>query len=386
MVIGVVFAIFWRRHQAQQKAQRSKTAAPPVVVIDTATAKKGDINAYVNALGAVTPLHTVAVRSRVDGQLLKVNYKEGQVVHAGDALVEIDPAPFQASLSQGEGQLARDMAILENSRVDLDRYKEALAKNAIPRQQYETQVATVHQNEGTVKLDQAVVENAKVQLAYCHIIAPISGRIGLRLVDSGNIVHATDANPLLIITQLEPISVIFNVAEDFLPQIQQQFRAGKQLPVDALDRAQQKKISTGMLETIDNQISTNTGTIRLRANFENKDGALFPNQFVNARLLVDTHHNVTLIPGPTVQRNAQGAFVYLLKPDSTVTIHPVTVGITEDNQSEIEGLEPGAVVAADNFNRLMDGAKVRSRAAAGQPSGGTNNPAGKSRTQKNKPQ
>lgn len=319
---------------------------------------------YVSALGVVTPVNTVAVKSRVDGQLIKVEYVEGKTVQKGDSLAEIDTAPFQAVLTQAEGQLARDQALLENARLDVERYKEAFAKNAIPKQQLDTQTAAVHQYEGAVKLDQGQIDNAKVQLAYCHIKAPITGRVGLRLVDAGNIVHANDTNPLVVITQVEPITVVFSVAEDHLPQIQQQLRQGKQLVVDALDRAQQKKIATGMLQTLDNQIDTTTGTVKLKALFPNEDLSLFPNQFVNARLLVDTHHDVTLVPNTALQRNAQGAFVYLVKPDQTVTVHPVDVGVTDGNLSEAEGLDSGAVVATDNFNRLMEGAKVAMRTGA----------------------
>ncbi len=340
--------------------------APAPMMITTATAQKGDIGVYVPALGVVTPVNTVVVRSRVDGQLVKVNYQEGQMVKAGDELVEIDAAPFEAALAQAEGQLARDNALLENARLDVERYQEALAGNAIPKQQYDTQVATVHQYEGTVKLDQGQVDNAKVQLAYCKITAPITGRVGLRPVDAGNIVHATDTNPLVTITQLQPITVIFNVAEDALPQIQQQLRQGNKLAVDALDRAQQKKLASGFLQTLDNQIDPTTGTLKLKALFTNDDESLFPNQFVNARLLVDTHHGVTLVPNPVIQRNAQGSFVYLLNPDQTVAMHSITVGTTDGNVSEVEGLDPGTVVAADNFNRMTDGAKVTVRPAKGE--------------------
>ena len=281
-VIGIF--IPHMRDQPKEQAPRGGRpgGGPPPVVISAATAQKGDIGLYVGALGLVTPVNTVAVRTRVDGQLVKVHYREGQSVRQGDPLVEIDAAPFAAALVQAEGQFARDSALLENARLDLERYKEAFAKNAIPKQQLDTQVSTVHQFEGTVRLDQGQIDNAKVQLAYCHIAAPISGRVGLRLVDAGNIVHASDTNPIVVITQLEPITVIFSVAEDYLPQIQQQMRQGKELVVDAFDRAQQKKITTGTLQTLDNQIDTTTGTIKLKAVFPNEEDLLFPNQFVNA--------------------------------------------------------------------------------------------------------
>ncbi|MDB6031988.1 MAG: mdtA [Verrucomicrobiales bacterium] len=365
--VSFLLAIFFLQHWPKPTVVTQKTAAePPPVIITTVTARNGDIGIYMNALGLVTPLNTVAVRSRVDGQLIKVNYVESHMVHAGDSLVEIDPSLFHAAVTQAEGQLARDQASLENARRDLERYKEALARNSIPRQLYETQIATVRQFEGTVKLDQGQIENAKVQLAYCHITAPITGRVGLRLVDAGNIVHATDTNPLVIITQLQPITLIFSVAEDYLPQIQRQLRAGKQLSIDALDRSQRSKLATGILQSVDNQIDTNTGTIRLRGLFTNENSVLFPNQFVNVRLLADMHHNVTLLPNAVIQRNAQGAFVYLVQSAQRAALHPVTVVTTDGNQSEVEGVEPGAMLAASNFNRLTDGAKVTLRRETGQ--------------------
>ncbi|HXJ59790.1 MAG TPA: MdtA/MuxA family multidrug efflux RND transporter periplasmic adaptor subunit [Verrucomicrobiae bacterium] len=369
LVAGAVAIISLRRPSNSAPARGRQGMGPPTLMIGTATAQKGDIGVYVSGLGVVAPLNTVAVRSRVDGQLLKVHYQEGQTVQAGDPLLEIDPRPFEAALAQAEGQLARDKALLENARLDLSRYQEAFAKNAIPKQLLDTQGATVHQYEGAVQLSQGQLDNAKVQLAYCHITAPISGRVGLRLVDAGNIVHANDTNPLVVITQLEPITAIFSVAEDYLPQINQQLRAGRQLSVDAFDRAQQRKLATGTLQTLDNQIDTTTGTIKLKALFPNQNDALFPNQFVNARLLVDTHRNVTLLPNAAIQRNAQGPFVYLLQTKSTnhtVVVHPVTLGTIEASLSEVEGLEPGAVVAADNFNRLTEGANVVLRPAASE--------------------
>ncbi len=342
---------------------RQAGSSPPALMIGTATAQTGEMGVYINALGVVTPRNTVAVRSRVDGQLLRVSYQEGQLVHAGDALVELDATPFQAALLQAEGQFARDSALLQNAHLDLERYKDAYARNAIPKQQLETQAALVQQYEGTVKLDQGIVDNARVQLGYCCITAPIAGRVGLRLVDAGNIVHAADASPLVIIAEVQPISVIFGVAEDYLPQIQQQVRAGSKLTVDAFDRAQTGKLAMGVLETLDNQIDTATGTLKLKAVFANDDGALFPNQFVNARLLVNTLRNATIVPNAAIQRNAQGAFVFLLKPERTVAMQPITVGTTDGNVSSVDGIEPGAVIAADNFSRLTDGAAVQLRPA-----------------------
>ena len=328
-----------------------------------------------NALGSVTPLNTVNISSRVQGQIVKISYQEGQLVKVGDPLLEIDPGPNQAALTQAQGQLERDNALLEDARLDLQRYQAAFASNAIPEQQLDTQIALVHQDEGTVKLDQGLLDNAKVQLAYCYITSPLEGRVGLRLVDQGNMVQANSTN-LAIITELQPISVIFDVAEDYLPQIQKQLRKGKKLTVDVFDRDLTKKLATGTLETVDNQISPATGTIQLRAIFTNDDESLFPNQFVNARLLVDTLQNVTLLPNTAIQRNADSAFVYTLSsptnadsaavPTGTnqppvekiVNMQTITVGVTDGNVSEVEGIDPGTPVAADNFNKLADGEKV----------------------------
>jgi len=335
------------------------------VMISTATAETGNMAVYVNALGTVTPVYTVSVEARVAGQIMSVNYKEGQHVHVGDSLVEIDPRPYQAAVDQAQGQLEHDQAMLADAKLDLARYKEALSSNAIPEQQYATQQATVHGDEGSVKLDQGNLENAKVNLAYCHITSPINGRVGLRLVDPGNIVQANGTTPLAVVVQLQPITVIFEVAEDDLPQIEAPVREGKTLTVDLFDRTDQRHIATGSLETLDNEIDTTSGTVKLRAIFTNQDESLFPNQFVNARLLVTTHTNVVLIPNTVIQRNDQGAFVYLVDDSKTVSVHPITVGVTDGNVSEVDGLDEGDVVAADNFNRLADGTKVTIRPAAG---------------------
>jgi membrane fusion protein, multidrug efflux system len=334
---------------------------PAVIPVVAARAHKGDIGVYISGLGAVTPIYTVTVRSRVDGQLMQVHYKEGDFVRAGDPLVDIDPRPYQVQLEQAEGQLAKDQAGLDNARVDLARYQTLVPKNAVPEQQLATQQATVRQDEGAVKIDQGQIDNAKLNLAYCHITAPITGRVGLRLVDPGNIVHASDTNGLLVITQITPISVIFTIAEDQLPTVLQKMRSGQRLRVDAYDREMKAKIAQGWLVTLDNQIDQTTGTVKVRANFDNKDGALFPNQFVNARLLVEEKQGVTLIPTAAVQRNSQTTYVYLVKPDSTVTVRPIKIGTTEGDNSEItSGVAPADVVVMTGVDKLQEGSKVRS--------------------------
>jgi len=352
--------IYYRHRQAANEAAAKAKAAqqPRAVPIVTATAKKGDIGVYVEALGAVTPVYTVNVTSRVQGQVMNVYYKEGQMVRKGQPLLEIDPRPFQAALTQVEGQLEHDQALLAEARIDLDRYQQAFNRNAIAKQQLDDQTQLVKQDEGTVKNDQGQVANAQVNLAYTHITSPIDGRVGLRLVDPGNMVQANGTTPLVVVTQLAPITVIFSVAEDYLTQIQQQTRNGNKLTVDAYDRTQQTKIADGTLLTIDNQIDTTTGTVKLRADFPNKDGALFPNQFVNVRLLVTTQHNVTLIPTSGIQRNAQGAFVYLIQ-DQKATLRTVKVGTTNGNITAVEGINPGDVVAVNGFDKLQDGVPVR---------------------------
>ena len=363
--------------------------------VTTTSAQRGDINIYVNAIGTVVPLTRVSINSRVEGQILKIFYSEGQFVKAGDPLLEIDPGPNQAALTQAQGELERDEALLANARLDLQRYQDAYASNAIPKQQLDTQVATVQQYEGTVKLDQGLLDNARVQLSYCYINSPITGRVGLRLVDLGNMVQAGSTN-LVVVTQLQPITVIFYVSEDNLPAIEKQLEQGQTLAVDVFDRDQQNKLASGTLETLDNEINPTTGTVNLRAIFDNRDNALFPNQFVNARLKVNTLHNVTLLPNTVIQRNADSAFVYTLSESQeaagpqdtpasgepagqgqgqgqargageTIVQQTITVGATDGVVSEVEGIAPGTRVVADNFNKLADGMKVTVLANGGGP-------------------
>lgn len=348
-------------------AGQSRRAGGGIQVV-AAKAVQGDIPVYLTGLGAVTPIYTVTVKSRVDGELMQVNYKEGEMVHKNDLLVQIDPRPYQVQLEQAQGQLMHDEALLKNAHLDLERYKTLWAQDAIPQQQLATQEALVTQDEGTVKTDQAQIDNAKLQLAYCHITSPIDGRVGLRLVDPGNIVHASDPNGLLVITQLQPITIIFTIPQDNLPTVAKRFRAGNRLEVDAFDRSNTTLLAKGALLTIDNQIDQTTATVRLRASFPNTDSSLFPNQLVNARLLVEKKQGITLLPDAAVQRNTQSTYVYLVKPDQTVTIRPITTGIQEGGRTEIvSGVAPGDVVVTDGVDKLVEGSKVGVRVQGGAP-------------------
>ena len=358
---------------------------PGIAPVVAARAKRGDISVYVESLGNVTALSTVTIRSRVDGQLMEVKYKEGDIVQQGAPLVEIDTRPYQAALVQAEGALLRDQALLDNANVDLSRYAGLLKQNAIPEQQYATQKALVAQEEGVVKNDQGQIDAAKVNLAYCHIAAPITGRVGLRLVDPGSIVHATDTTGLIVITQIQPISVVFTIAEDKLQSVLPRYFAHQQLPVEAWDHDAgtfsdlHKKIATGALATIDNEIDQTTGTLRLRANYPNTDNKLFPNQFVNVRLLVETKHGVVLIPSGAMQITTDNKYVYLVKPDSTVTVRNIIAGTTEGDQTEVvSGLNAGDVVVMQGVDKLNEGSKVVVTIAGEQPAGGRGGQGGRS--------
>jgi multidrug efflux system membrane fusion protein len=359
VILLVVAGIVWWTKQAAppEPAGRGRNSGPMSIVPEAVG--KGDVGININALGTVTSLATVTVRTQISGYLMKIDFTEGSEVKKGDLLAEIDPRPYEAALAQAKGQLARDEAMLKGAQVDLTRYQGLAAQNAVPRQTLDTQIALVAQNQGTVEADRASVKSAEVNLAYCHIVSPLDGRVGLRQVDQGNYVTPGDANGLVVITQLQPISVLFTVPEDNLQAIAKRIQSGAVLPATALDRTGANKIADGSLQTFDSQIDPTTGTIKLRAQFPNDDRLLYPNQFVNIRLLLDTHKDVTTMSTAGIQRGAPGTFVYLVNADSTVSVRPVKLGVTDRDHVEVlSGLNAGDRIVIDGADKLRDGAKI----------------------------
>jgi membrane fusion protein, multidrug efflux system len=375
-LILTVTATFLAGCSPSSKTGTAKASMQTVVPIAVATAELRDVPVYLKGLGSVTASNTVTVKSRVDGQLAQVNFKEGQHVNQGDLLAVIDPRPFQVALDQAQASLARDQAQLKDARLNYERFKSLLDDSgAMSRQQVDTQKAAADQLEGTVRADQAAIDNAKLNLVYSHITAPISGRVGLRLVDVGNMVHAADTTGLLVITQLQPIAVVFTLPEDNLQTVSQHMHQNT-LPVEAYSRDDLMKLATGKLLTIDNQIDQTTGTGRLKAMFDNPDDALWPNQFVNVRLLLETHKGSTVIPSVAVQTGPQGSYVFTVKPDKTVAVSPVTVSFTQNNVASIaSGVAPGDVVVVDGQDKLQAGSKVDPHASGGGPNQNAHPPA-----------
>jgi len=357
VLLGVLAALAFAGGCTTRSAQTAPMFAARVVVAK-AVRKSMPIN--LTAIGSAESFTNVSIKAQVNAVLEQVHIKEGQFVKKGDLLFTLDARPFEAALTQVQGQLEHDEAVLAEAKIDLDRYQQAFNRNAIAKQQLDDQTQAVKQDEGTVKNDQGQVANAQVNLAYTHITSPIDGRVGLRLVDPGNMVQANGTTPLVVVTQIAPITVIFSVAEDYLAQIQKQLRQGSKLVVDAFDRTQQTKIADGKLLTLDNQIDTTTGTVKLRAIFPNTDAALFPNQFVNARLLVETQNDATLVPTAGIQRNAQGPFVYVIT-NQKAAIKTVKVGTTDGNTTAVTGINPGDVIAVNGFDKLQDGIPVSIR-------------------------
>src|SRR5579859_389189 len=371
---------YWHSHHATQTATRGEAGrggegAPQPV--GAATIGTGDIPIILNELGTVTPLANITVRTQINGQLVNVGFTEGEHVNAGDFLAQIDPRPYQVALENAQGTLARDQALLQQAQTDLKRYQTLVKQDSISQQQADDQKYLVAQYQGAVKTDQAQIDSANLNLTYCHIVAPVTGRVGLRQVDPGNYVQTSDANGLVVLTQEQPISVIFTVTEDNLPQVMKRLKSGATLQVQAYDRTNNTLLATGALSNVDNQINTTTGTVNMRATFPNEDENLFPNQFVNARLLVDTLHNVVRVPVPAVQLGAPGTYVYVINQNDTVSVRPVKLGPTDGKETQVlSGLAAGERVVTDGTDRLRDGQKVTippppgHNAQGGQPSQG----------------
>ena len=360
LILLLFGVLFWAimHHQQAAKAPAGRRAMTGPVTITTATAKKGDIGVYLNAIGTVTPVYLDTITSQVTGMVAAVHYREGQMVRRGDPLIDIDSRPYRAQLAQAEGALERDTNLLAQARMDLTRYQTAWARNAIARQIVEDQQKVVLQDEGTVKVDQGAVQYDAVQVAFCHLTAPISGRVGLRLVDPGNVVQANSTTPLVVITQIDPITVVFTIAEDNVGQVMSQMRHAKPLPVTAYDRGDEAEIATGKLQTVDNQIDTTTGTVKLRALFANKHDVLFPNLFVNTKLLVNTLHDVILVPTSTIQQNGDVSYVFVIR-NGIAYMQDVKTGISESGETVVvQGVNPGDVIADSSFQKLQDKSKV----------------------------
>lgn len=364
-VLGGLGWVVFRPHNAPQPQQGRRFGGGPVPVV-AAAAAKADVDIVLNALGTVTPLATVTVKTQIAGQLTQIAFREGQTVHQGDFLAQIDPRPYEMQLNQYMGLLARDQALLKDAQINLARYEKLLAEDSIARQQRDTQASLVKQYEGAIATDTAQVNNAKLNISYCRIVSPITGRVGLRQVDPGNYVQTNDSGGIAVITQMQPISTVFAIPEDNLPAIMRRLRAGATLPVVAYDRSQTNKLAEGHVTTVDNQIDTATGTIKLRAQFDNSDETLFPNQFVNLRLLVDVQKDAVVVPTSAVQRGEPGTYVYLIKSDNTVTVRPVKLGPTAAGKvAVLSGLDEGEQVVVDGADKLREGAQVTLPGAAG---------------------
>ena len=373
LILVVVIVLVWHHHENAKKAAAAAAAARAKaagITISTATAQKGDIGVYLEAIGTVTPVYTDSITSQVTGLVIAVHFNEGQMVKKGDPLIDIDPRPFRATLLQAQGALERDQNVLAQAEMDAQRYRDAWASKAIAKQILDDQEKLVLQERGTVKNDEGTVQYDQVQLDFCHITAPISGRMGLRLVDPGNVVQSSGTVTLAVITQMQPITVIFTIPEDSLGSVQAGMRKKAGLSTDAFDRTAQKKIASGKLLTLDNQIDTTTGTVKGRAVFDNKNNALFPNQFVNTRLLVDTLKGVTLIPASAIQQNGQASFVYVIQ-DNVAHQRSIKPGVTDAGNTQVDGINPGNVVANSGFDKLQDNSKVvvSNKPASGSTSG-----------------